>query len=281
MCLVLISYKSHPQYSLVIAGNRDEFYDRPTDPLSFWDDAPDLLGGRDRAKVNGTSGTWMGMTRSGRFSVLTNVRAPNENSRSLRTRGELPVHFLTGTDSPHAFVAEKSKYFNQYNGFNLLMADFSDPVNGGLHWVSNRLILGEQIRPCKVFRPQAISPGVYGLSNAMLDTPWPKVNRSIAAFAQALAMDTGQFKQKGNYLKLLNDSTMADDHELPNTGLSQDWERTLSAPFIQTPSYGTRSSYLLRVHVDGTYHFLERRFNSKGILDEQLVEGQLLNVDHL
>jgi uncharacterized protein with NRDE domain len=275
MCLILFAWKSHPDYPLVVAANRDEFYERSTDPMGWWPEHPYVLAGKDRADVVGSPGTWLGFTKTGRFAALTNVRSPSEKNPAARTRGELSLRYLTGQHQPHAYIQENAKRFEQYNGFNLLMADLSDPENAEMHWVSNRLMMGQTIRPRKVFPQQPLSPGVYGLSNAMLDTPWPKVNHRVAAFAQALAMDSGQLKNADHYLRVLADAHEASPQELPNTGVSQDWEKALSAAFIKTPLYGTRSSTILRVRKDGHFEMVERRFDANGTIGHDVVTGAL------
>jgi uncharacterized protein with NRDE domain len=156
-----------------------------------------------------------------------------------------------------------------------LMADLSDPANAEMHWVSNRILMGQNVRPRKVFPPAPLSPGVYGLSNAMLDTPWPKVNHRVAAFAQVLAMDHGQLKSADQYLKVLADTHHASDHELPSTGVSKEWEKALSPAFIKTPSYGTRSSTVLRVRKDGQFEMVERRFDATGTVGHDVITGAL------
>jgi len=275
MCLILFAWKSHPDYPLVVAANRDEFYERDTEQMNWWEDHPHVLAGKDKADVMGNPGTWLGFSKTGRFAALTNVRAPSEKKPDARTRGELSLMYLTGRDRPNEFIQLNSKRFGQYNGFNLLMADLSDPENAQMHWVSNRLMMGQNIRPRKVFPEQALNPGVYGLSNAMLDTPWPKVNHRVAAFAQTLAMDSGELKNADHYLRLLADTHEASDHELPSTGVSKDWEKALSPAFIKTPSYGTRSSTVLRVRKDGTFEMVERRFDANGTIGHDVVTGEL------
>ncbi len=275
MCLILFAWKSHPDYPLVVAANRDEFYERHTEQMNWWEDHPHVLAGKDKADVMGNPGTWLGFSKTGRFAALTNVRAPSEKKPDARTRGELSLMYLTGRDRPNEFIQLNSKRFGQYNGFNLLMADLSDPENAQMHWVSNRLMMGQNIRPRKIFPEQALNPGVYGLSNAMLDTPWPKVNHRVAAFAQTLAMDSGELKNADHYLRLLADTHEASDHELPSTGVSKDWEKALSPAFIKTPSYGTRSSTVLRVRKDGTFEMVERRFDANGTIGHDVVTGEL------
>lgn len=275
MCLILFAWNSHPDYSLVVAANRDEFYERDTAGIAYWPEHPHVLAGRDQADVLGSPGTWLGFTKTGRFAALTNVRAPSEKNPDARTRGELSLKYLTSKGKPAEFMQENSKSFNHYNGFNLLMADLSDPANAEMHWVSNRMMMGQNIRPRKVFPHQPLDPGVYGLSNAMLDTPWPKVNHRIAAFAQVLAMDHGQLKSADQYLKVLADTHHASDHELPNTGVSREWEKALSPAFIKTPSYGTRSSTILRVRKDGNFEMVERRFDATGAVGHDVITGAL------
>ncbi|SNX28563.1 Uncharacterized conserved protein, contains NRDE domain [Polynucleobacter meluiroseus] len=275
MCLILFAWKSHPDYPLVVAANRDEFYERDTEQLGWWDEHPHVLAGKDRADVLGSPGTWLGFTKTGRFAALTNVRAPSEKNPDARTRGELSLQYLTSKNKPHQFIQDRSKHFDQYNGFNLLMADLSDPENAEMHWVSNRLMMGQSVRPRKVFPEQALSPGVYGLSNAMLDTPWPKVNHRIAAFAQTLAMDSGDLRNADRYLHLLADTHEASPQELPSTGVSAEWERALSSAFIKTPTYGTRASTVLRVRKDGNFEMVERRFNAQGTIGHDVVTGEL------
>lgn len=275
MCLILFAWKSHPDYPLVVAANRDEFYERDTEGVTWWAEHPNILAGRDRADVLGSPGTWLGFTKTGRFAAVTNVRAPSEKNPDARTRGELSLTYLTSKERPVDFIQSNAKRFQQYNGFNLLMADFSDPANAEMHWVSNRMAMGQSIRPRKIFPEQALEAGVYGLSNAMLDTPWPKVNHRVAAFAQALAMDQGQLKNVDQYLKLLADTHPASDHELPNTGVSKEWEKALSPAFVKTPSYGTRSSTVLRVRRDGQFEMVERRFDATGTIGHDVITGAL------
>jgi uncharacterized protein with NRDE domain len=275
MCLILFAWKSHPDYPLVVAANRDEFYERDTEGVSWWPEYPHVLAGRDRADVLGSPGTWLGFTKTGKFAALTNVRAPSEKNPDSRTRGELSLMYLSGKERPTNFIQENVKRFQNYNGFNLLMADLSNPENAEMHWVSNRMMMGQNIRPRKVFPHQPLDAGVYGLSNAMLDTPWPKVNHRVAAFAQTLAMDSGQLKNADHYLKLLADTHHASDHELPNTGVSREWEKALSPAFIKTDTYGTRSSTVLRVRKDGQFEMVERRFDATGTVGHDVITGAL------
>ena len=275
MCLILFAWKSHPDYPLVVAANRDEFYERDTEKMDWWSEHPELLAGRDRADVLGSPGTWLGFTKSGRFAALTNVRAPSEKNPDARTRGELSLMYLTGEHKPDGFIQHNAKRFEQYNGFNMLMADLSNPSDAQMHWVSNRMMLGQSIRPRKTFPQNALDAGVYGLSNAMLDTPWPKVTHRVAAFAQTLAMDQGNLKHADQYLHLLSDNRVAVDQELPSTGVSKEWEKALSPAFVQTPMYGTRSSTVLRIRKDGAFEMVERRFDANGTIGHDVITGAL------
>jgi uncharacterized protein with NRDE domain len=259
----------------VVAANRDEFYERDTEKMDWWSEHPQLLAGRDRADVLGSPGTWLGFTKSGRFAALTNVRAPSEKNPDARTRGELSLMYLTGDHKPGGFIQHNAKRFEQYNGFNMLMADLSNPSDAQMHWVSNRMMLGQSIRPRKTFPPNALDAGVYGLSNAMLDTPWPKVTHRVAAFAQTLAMDQGNLKHVDQYLHLLSDNRVAVDQELPSTGVSKEWEKALSPAFVQTPMYGTRSSTVLRIRKDGAFEMVERRFDANGTIGHDVITGAL------
>lgn len=276
MCLILTSWQSHPEYPLVVLANRDEFYERPTDPMHWWDEHPHILAGRDRADVNGSSGTWMGLTKSGRFAALTNIRAPSEKNPESRTRGEIAAEFLKGQQTPHEFINDTQRKFDRYNGFNFLSADLSSE-QPELHWLSNRVLMGDKVRPRKVMNPQRLSPGIYGLSNAMLDTPWPKVQHRVGAFAQMLAMDTGEFKKSEQYIRLMQDLTQAPDDYLPQTGVSYEWEKVLSSAFIKTEHYGTRSISLIRVKRNGQFEVIEKRFDAEKEVDTQVFDGQLEN----
>lgn len=276
MCLIIFAWNSHPDYSLVVAANRDEFYDRPTSGLGWWNDAPNILAGRDQADVIGESGTWMGINSQGKFAALTNIRAPSEKNPMLRTRGELTTQFLKSNLSPCDFVSEKAKRFQKYNGFNLLIGEFSKKRQNLLRWVSNRAEENGKIKNHQSVSTQLISPGIYGLSNAMLDTPWPKIKHRIAAFSQTLAMDRGNLEGADKYLELLYHSTPANDEELPETGVSKEWEKILSSAFIKTDNYGTRATSVLRIRKDGFYQFTEQSFDQNGKTQLITKEDQLL-----
>lgn len=226
MCLILLAWQAHPRYPLVVAANRDEFFARPTAAADFWDQAPDILAGRDLS----AGGTWMGMTRQGRFAALTNFREPDKNRPEAPSRGKLVDGFLAGTISAPDYLIGLSQTSAAYNGFNLLCGS----LNQGLWHCSNRSESGS---------PHRLAPGIYGLSNHLLDTPWPKVAQGKSDLAKALAA----LPQDRPLFELLRDANVHQDDRLPRTGVSLEWERILSAAFVRTPGYGTRSSTVVRV----------------------------------
>lgn len=243
MCLTILGWKTHARYRLVLAGNRDEFHDRATAPLGWWSDDARILAGRDLK----AHGTWLGVARSGRFGVLTNFRDLQAPIEGAPTRGGLITRFLTGATSPKEFLDDLRGAAPRYSGFNLLV--------GGpraLYYFSNR---GPSA-------PQVLAPGIYGISNHLLDTPWPKVTRTRARFADLLAQPEVRAE---DMFAILNDREPAQPAELPNTGLPADWERVVSAPFILNERYGTRSSSVLLVERTGRTILHERRFDSSGV----------------
>jgi len=263
MCLIVVAWQSHPDYALVVAGNRDEFYARPAAPAQWWPDAPQLLAGRDLAEVIGEPGTWMGMAAGGRFAALTNYRAPSEKRTDARSRGELVADFLRGDAAPHDYLDTVSRDQGAYNGFNLLACDLRE-----LWWYSNR---------GSARRPQRLAPGLYGVSNALLDTPWPKLRSRVGALAEALAADRGlPGTSITPYLDLLADERQAADFELPQTGVSPEWEKLLSSAFIRSPAYGTRASTVLRVRHDGRFDLCERSFDASGCIGEVAYQGRMM-----
>jgi len=236
MCLILMAWHAHPAYPLVIAANRDEFYARPTAPAGFWPDAPHVLAGRDLQ----AGGTWLGLTRTGRFAALTNYRDPENIKADAPSRGELVSRFLVEDESPDSFMTMLAASAPGYNGFNLLFSD-----GDKLCYFSN---CGDT--------PRRLGPGIYGLSNHLLDTPWPKVARGKSALAEALRC----LPNTEVMFALLKDDTIAPDQELPRTGVSLEWERLLSAAFIRSETYGTRSSTVIIVAADRRIRFEEKTY---------------------
>ena len=238
MCLLIFSYKLHPTYRLVLAANRDEFCDRPTRSIAFWDDMPQILAGRD---LKG-SGTWLGVTRSGRIAALTNFRDPASIKEQAPSRGLLVSNYLGGSQSPQDYLEQIKSAGHAYNGFNLLIGDQKE-----LYYYSN---IKNEI--------QKIKPGLYGVSNHVLDTPWPKVEKGKADF-KALIEEKKTIKPEDIFNILNNRSRPADD-KLPHTGVSLEWERMLSAMFITSDEYGTRSSSAILIEKTGRLTFAERTF---------------------
>jgi uncharacterized protein with NRDE domain len=247
MCLIVFSWHAHPDYPLILAGNRDEFYTRRTRPAAWWGQAVSLLAGQDEE----AGGTWFGITRRGRMAALTNVRAPSERNPHAPSRGALVLAALQAPERIDRWIERHSHRTPVFNGFNLLAGDLMpsgrDPA-GSLHYYSNRLD-----RPA-----EALRPGVYGLSNAYLDTPWPKVTRAVAQFACTIASRV----QVDDLLALMADRELARESDLPSTGVPLDWERALSAIQIRANGYGTRATTVVTVRADGLVTFFERSFGA-------------------
>lgn len=250
MCLAAIAWHCHPHYPLVLLANRDEFHNRPTQAMHSWPltgNGHNILAGKDLQ----AGGTWLGLSnsmhnRSIRLALLTNYRDPQNIKSDTRSRGELPVKFLTTRDSTMAFDAALERHKAEYNGFNLLMFD------------------GQQLgcMSSEADTHTDLQPGIYGLSNALLDSPWPKTLRLKTAMQQSLSELTGDNPEMG--FNLLRDTTRPADADLPQTGLPNDWERLLSAPFIVSPVYGTRSSYVIMLDQQGVWQVHERTYDSEG-----------------
>jgi uncharacterized protein with NRDE domain len=236
MCLILFAYQHHPRYRLILAANRDEFYARPTAPLGFWSDHPQVLAGRDLEQ----QGTWLGVTRGGRLAAITNYRDPHAIKPSAPSRGHLVSDFLKGSMPPADYLKFISASAERYNGFNLLVGNPDE-----LFYFSNHG--GGILR---------LEPGLYGLSNSLLDTPWPKVAQGKQAIAALAGGDSELSLEK--LFGLLQNQTPAPDEALPATGVDLEWERALSPTFITSPAYGTRSSSVLLIDTAGAVRFSER-----------------------
>lgn len=238
MCLIVLAWRPAHALPLIVAANRDEFYARPAAPLGLWADEPGLLAGRDLQ----AGGTWLGIGQSGRFAALTNIRDPQALQGS-RSRGELPLRFLQSDQSPAAFADRLQHEANDYSGFNLLFGDRQQLWHYNAH---SR-------------QAQALAPGIHGVSNADLNTPWPKLQRARAALAGAL-----NDADESQLFALLADARRPSDSELPSTGVSLDTERLLSTAFIASEHYGTRASTLLFVQANGARQMIERSFGAYG-----------------
>lgn len=279
MCLIFLAHDCHRDYRLILASNRDEFYSRPTAAAGFWDDAPGVFGGRDLEQ----GGTWLGVTRAGRFATVTNYRDPEEFSRKGLSRGLLLKTLLTdpapidsmlqrlapggidgGDTGDERFDAQR------YNGFNLLSGDLSR--DDALYWHSNKA-------PRQL--PHRLVSGVYGLSNHLLDTPWPKLVSGRTAFAHLVGATGAEAaadwsRRPDAFFQLLADESVSPDAALPDTGIGLEKERFLSSRFIRSEQYGTRASSILFVRRDGLLTFFERRFEAGGApIGESRYEFQL------
>ncbi|HET9108412.1 MAG TPA: NRDE family protein [Steroidobacteraceae bacterium] len=243
MCLLVLAWNAHPRYRLVVAANRDEYHDRPAAPLAPWPGAAGLLAGRDLR----AGGTWLGIDARRRFGVVTNFRDLAPAPAGAPSRGELIPRYLAGTEGPGAYLHALEAAASGYGGFNLLLAD-----GESLWYASNR---GTPFA-------QRLPPGVYGLSNERLDTPWPKLRRVRQGFESWLP---GGSAQDGGLFALLEDRRPAgDDEDLPSTGLAPEWERTLSSPFVLNERYGTRCSTIVAIEPSGRAYLSERRFDPTG-----------------
>lgn len=248
MCLIAFAIGVHPSCPLLLAGNRDEFFDRPTAALHRWPDASTgIWAGRDQRD----GGTWLGVSEAGRVALLTNVRSAQPGP-GARSRGELATRWLHGEADVDAFAAGLDP--TAYGGFNLVLGDLN---GGGWTWLCNRDPKAPHTdhAPAALHR-QDLTPGIYGVSNAALDTPWPKTQRLKTALAQAVnALDTDQDWLPPLQAALANDQPLP-PHDLPETGVPADWERALSSPFVRAPDrgYGTRSSLVMLVQAGPTGH---------------------------
>jgi uncharacterized protein with NRDE domain len=239
MCLLVIGIDVHPMYKVILAANRDEFYDRPTAQARFWEEAPDVLGGKDLQ----AGGTWLGITRQGRIAAITNYRDPASVRPDAPTRGELVKDFLLGQEDPEHYMDRLARKGGRYNGFNLIVGQ-----SDHLYWYSNR---GGMTRK--------LERGIHALSNHLLNTPWPKVIRAKAALERILAQEKNPSPEV--LFGMLSDRSVPDDRDLPETGVTFEWERMLSPVFIASPTYGTRSSTVLLMNRDDHVTFMERTFD--------------------
>lgn len=242
MCLILFAFRAHPRFPLVLAANRDEFFARATAPAEQWPDAPGIIGGRDLEQ----SGTWMGVAPGARVAAITNFRS-TATLKDPPSRGLLVSDFLRADSSPEAYMNALAKRAGDYNGFSLLVGDHDE-----LWCLSNH-----------DNRPRCVEPGVHGLSNHLLDTPWPKVEQGKARLS-SIVQASGEAPDIDTLLALMSDDKVFPDSDLPDTGVGQDRERWLSPLFVRGPGYGTRASTVLLLDADCNVTFVERSFDSDG-----------------
>ena len=241
MCLLAFAWRVHPGFPLVLVGNRDEFHDRPAEPAHWWPAPDGILAGRDLQ----AGGSWLGLSRGGRFAVVTNYREPGVVTSGRRSRGELVVDFLSSSATAEEWMDELAEDQDGYGGFNLVIGEGDQ-----LHYLTNR---GEGHR--------FLEPGIYGLSNHNLDTPWPKVTAARERLRGLLDEDRPPVE---SLFSILEDRTRPNDHELPETGVPLEWERLLSSAFVVDPRYGTRASTVVMAGADGEIALVERRFGVDG-----------------
>ncbi len=241
MCLIALAWQIHPDFPLLIAANRDEFHARPAQAADFWPDHPQLCAGRDLE----AGGTWLGFTSSGRFAAITNRRG-HPAPPAARSRGMLTLDFLLGAEPPRGHVNRLRARCAEYAGFNLLAGE----IDGDLYYLGNH---GPRV--------DRLGPGVYGLSNDMLDTPWPK----LLGAREELSALLRTHPEPEAIFALLAERTVPPDPALPDTGVGLEQERLLGPRFICSPDYGTRTSTCVRVHRDGRVEFTERSFDADGV----------------
>ena len=244
MCLLVLAWRAHPRYRLVVAANRDEFHDRAAAPLAPWPPPAQILAGRDLR----AGGTWLALDRARRFGVVTNYREAQRPRAGAPSRGDLIPQFLTGGASAAEFFVRLESKAAAYSGFNLLLAD-----REALWYGSNRTAPFARQLP----------PGVHGLSNELLDTPWPKLLRVRQTFEAWLRKSPAQ-STAALFAMLADRTQSAPDSALPESGLPPELERVLSAPFVLHPVYGTRCSTVLLLDGADAVSFIERRFDANG-----------------
>jgi uncharacterized protein with NRDE domain len=244
MCLIVIAWRARADLPLVVAANRDEWRERAAERASWWPDHPELLAGRDLQ----AGGTWMGITRGGRFAAVTNFRDPSDKRSTAKSRGMLVTDFLLGSDTPARFLSNLSPQAREYNGFNLILGDGASLLYYG----------------SRDNEPRAIEPGIHGLSNHLLDEPWPKVVRGRKRMEEALA----QSDPAPMLFDMLSDAESAPDQELPNTGIGLAWERRLAAALITGQGYGTRASTVLTLSASGDVALEERTRAADGSVED-------------
>ncbi|MDW3647665.1 MAG: NRDE family protein [Bacteroidia bacterium] len=240
MCLILFAYHQHPAYPLILASNRDEFLDRPTARIHRWNQAP-IHAGKDLK----AGGTWMGVSSSSKWAALTNYREGLQEKKQAPSRGALVVDYLLNEQTPDLYARKVQERANLYNGYNLLLGYKEE-----IYYQSNRSDQAQQLKP-----------GIYGLSNHLLNTSWPKVDKGKAALEEVI-----QKKEldKEALFHLLIDKNLAADEILPDTGIPYEWEKMLSAMFIESPNYGTRVSTILLMDRKGRMYVEERSYKPEG-----------------
>lgn len=242
MCLITFAYQMHPRYNLILVGNRDEFFARPTRQAHWWEDNSAIFAGRDLEQ----GGTWMGLSKTGAFAAVTNYRDGRQSQEGKSSRGHVPVSFLKSGQASADFMQALSSKADSIGGLNLLCGDAS-----GLAYLSNA---GGGWR--------MLEPGVYGLSNAWLDTPWPKTRKARERLQQAI---DAPILEPRSLMGVVHDARRADDKDLPDTGISFEMEQALSSQFIRLDHYGTRATSVILQDYAGNTQFIEQSFDETGV----------------
>ncbi len=237
MCLIVFGYKAHPDYNLIFAANRDENHSRPTRAAQFWDNYTHLLAGKDLK----AGGTWMGINKLGAMAAITNYRNPADQKKNSPSRGHLVLDYLKNSGPPEKYLEKIDRNVDAYNGFSLILGNMKK-----LMFYSNQ----ERTK-------KEIEPGIHGLSNHLLDTPWPKVKRAKEQLWQII--QNPEFSEDALF-SLLEDERKPSEEELPDTGIPLHLEKKVSPIFIKSEDYGTRSSTVLLIHKNGKITFTEKRF---------------------
>lgn len=248
MCLIVFAYKVLPGHPLVLAGNRDEFYNRPAEPAHMWDTSPGIIAGKDLK----AGGTWLGISMTGRFAALTNYRKIDEIKENAPSRGNIIKDFLVSDETPQHYLHSLQETAGNYNGFNLIAGTAET-----LWYINNKTKKAEEVKP-----------GFHAISNAFLDTPWPKTEDALRAFKKTIL--TIGVEEEPVFSILMADKTYP-ENKLPETGLTRELEKAVSAIFIKTEGYGTRCSTMVTISNDGRYTLTERTFKP----GTQEVEGDV------
>lgn len=238
MCLIFLSFNQHPDYPLIIAANRDEFYDRPASSIGLWPEYPNILAGKD---LTG-GGTWLGVTKSGYFAMLTNYRDMANIKANAPTRGKLVLDYLAGEFDPSTYLLALDASSSLYNGYNIILGSLNDPW-----YYSNQ--------NHEMFR---LGTGLYGLSNSLLDTKWPKVETGKGKFKQIIEQESLDIEALFSFMY---DKTLAPDEKLPDTGIGYEKEKLLSSMFIELPGYGTRNTTILVKDKNDNVQIIERTYS--------------------
>lgn len=260
MCNIGFQFQQNDIYKFIFAANRDEMYARPTQSAHFWPEHPNLLAGKDEVQ----QGTWLGITKQGKFAALTNCRQPStenvshETKEYLTSRGTLVKNYLIGNQTTSEFAAELKATQKQYDGYNLIFGNILDGQFLHYNNYDNQT--------------KKLSPGTHGLSNATLNTPWPKVQK-VTTGMKHVSGDGNKVTEQ--LFKLFSDRETAPRHQLPNTGIPVEFEEAASAVFIQTPEYGTIGTTVILVDQRNRVSFIERRFDHDGQIEENAFQFEL------